>query len=260
MKGEKKEKIYIHRNPNRKSFSSVDNTYIYEQGLSLQAKGLMTLFLRQKDDWIISVDEMTTRSNSKKTTVRNALKELIAFGYVTESQERRPNGKYGAYIYEVWEIPQAIKPIAVKPISGKADSGKADKPKTDKAVQPIAVKVPLINTNNKINTNITNTNNNNIVATSPKYDDDTLFIEQARRLSQMLFSTVSGMYIQHTGNLSFNEDDWIDIFLEILEDYEYNEVIKMIDVVGSYEYWYGVIWNAKLFRDNCENLKLKIRN
>lgn len=122
-------KIRVHKNGN---FTVMSNYHFKERGLSLKAKGLLSLMLSLPDTWNYSVSGLVTLSKDGKDSVMSALAELETFGYLTRERVKDKQGKYSGIEYNIFEEPQREKPIAENPILEKS---KADKPIAEKPRQ-----------------------------------------------------------------------------------------------------------------------------
>jgi hypothetical protein len=113
----------------------VNRYYIYDNRLSLKAKGLMSYFLSRPDDWEFYVEEIKTHTTDKETAITSAIKELLNAGYIKRDIKRNEHGKFaGGYDYIVHEVPIEVasdevlpesdfSPIWENPESGKSRTG-----------------------------------------------------------------------------------------------------------------------------------------
>lgn len=115
-----------------KNFTVMSNYHFKEKGLSLKAKGLLSLMLSLPDDWDYSVSGLTTLSKDGKDSVMSALGELEKFGYLTRVRLTNEKGQFAGIEYNIFEEPQKENPIAVSPI---LDNEKAGKPISGKQGQ-----------------------------------------------------------------------------------------------------------------------------
>lgn len=129
----------IHKNNN---FTVMSNYHFKEKGLSLKAKGLLSLMLSLPDDWNYTVSGLVKLSKDGKDGVMSALVELEQFGYLTRQRIQNDRGQFSGIEYNIFEQPQREKPLAEKPILDN----------------PIAEKPPQLNTN-LLNTKELNTDN-----------------------------------------------------------------------------------------------------
>lgn len=84
----------------------VNKYYIYDNRLSLKAKGLMSYFLSRPDDWEFYIEEIKKHTSDKDRAISGAIKELVEIGYIKRNVKRESNGKFrGGYDYSVYEIP-----------------------------------------------------------------------------------------------------------------------------------------------------------
>lgn len=123
----------VHKTGN---FTVMSNYHFKEKGMSLKAKGLLSLMLSLPDDWNYSVSGLVSLSKDGKDSVMNALGELEKFGYLTRVRMTNEKGQFQGIEYNIYEQPQGEKPVAANPIQGKTNEEKR-----------IAEKPPQLNTN-----------------------------------------------------------------------------------------------------------------
>lgn len=87
-------------------FVQLDKDFIGNGTLSLKATGLLTYILSRPDGWQIRMKDIQNRFNDGETSVRSAMKELMTMGYVNRYRERCEGGKFGDWIYDVYERPE----------------------------------------------------------------------------------------------------------------------------------------------------------
>ena len=120
----------------------MSNYHFKERGMSLKAKGLLSLMLSLPNDWNYSISGLVTLSKDGKDGVMSALAELEKFGYLHRTRAKDNRGRFSGIEYNIYEQPQKEIPIADNPI---LDNQNAEKP-------------PLLNTK-ELNTKESNTNN-----------------------------------------------------------------------------------------------------
>ena len=128
-----------------KNYSVISNYHFKEKGMSLKAKGLLSLMLSLPDDWNYNISGLTKLSKDGKDSVMSALNELEKFGYLIRVRLVNEKGQFNGVEYNIFEEPQQEIPVAdmPNPANEKAEKGNTDKP-------------PLLNTN-KLNTKRLNT-------------------------------------------------------------------------------------------------------
>ena len=75
----------------------MNNTFLQDKNLSLQAKGLLAEILSNKADWRIYISELETRSTNGRDAHRKAYKELQEAGYI--KIVRKSDGKNGVQTF-----------------------------------------------------------------------------------------------------------------------------------------------------------------
>lgn len=117
----------INKNNN---YTVMSNHHFKERGMSLKAKGLLSLMLSLPDDWDYNVSGLVRLSKDGKDSVMTALAELEKHGYLVRRQLTNDKGQFNGIEYNIFEEPQKELAIAAKPISANETTGKqnAEKP------------------------------------------------------------------------------------------------------------------------------------
>lgn len=111
----------VHKNAN---YTVMSNTHFKEKGMSLKAKGLLSLMLSLPDDWDYSIAGLATLSKDGKDSVMSALKELEAFGYLIRTRLTDERGRFAGYDYDIFEAPR--RPYSENP---QTDISEAENPR-----------------------------------------------------------------------------------------------------------------------------------
>ncbi len=113
-----------------KNYSVISNYHFKEKGMSLKAKGLLSLMLSLPDDWNYNISGLTKLSKDGKDSVMSALNELEKFGYLIRVRLVNEKGQFNGVEYNIFEEPQQDIPVAdmPNPANEKAEKGNADKP------------------------------------------------------------------------------------------------------------------------------------
>ena len=121
----------VHKNEN---YTVLSNYHFREKGMSLKAKGLLSLMLSLPENWDYSAAGLVTLSKDGKDSVNAALKELEKFGYLKRTQAFDENGKFGGYNYEIFERPTAATREEATPKTEKPSTGNTftENPSTEK--------------------------------------------------------------------------------------------------------------------------------
>ena len=116
------------------NFTTINNEFVFNKDLSLKAKGLLCHLLALPNDWKLYVEEVEKWHKDGKSAIYSAFKELTSFGYMKREQIRDNKGKIKYWNYIIFE----------KPFTNNQDKDYQD-----------VENQPLLNTNNKLNTNNT---------------------------------------------------------------------------------------------------------
>jgi hypothetical protein len=104
----------------------MSNAHFKERGMSLKAKGLLSLMLSLPDDWSYNVSGLVKLSKDGKDSVMSALAELEKFGYLERKQVVNDKGQFAGVEYNIFELPQLEKPNAEKENAAKQKTEKAN--------------------------------------------------------------------------------------------------------------------------------------
>lgn len=137
--------VFIRTKKNR-NYTVVDNTFLRDDRLSAQAKGVFAYILYLPEDWCIYQSELVNHFSNGKDALRSAIKELEEFGYISKEHKKdEKTGRFTHWQYTVNEVP----------VAPKTDSPKAENP---------TLEIPTL-----LNTDvIPNTNNNKYSSEKPK--------------------------------------------------------------------------------------------
>ncbi len=105
-----------------KNYTIMSNHHFKEKGMSLKAKGLLSLMLSLPDDWDYSIMGLVKLSKDGKDSVMTALKELEQFRYLTRTRIQDEKGKFAGYDYDIYEEPQSEIPYAENPNTDKPNA------------------------------------------------------------------------------------------------------------------------------------------
>ena len=111
--------IRVNRTAN---YTVMSNVHFREKGMSLKAKGLLSLMLSLPDDWDYSIAGLVTLSKDGKDSVMNALDELESFGYLRRTKTTNAKGQFSGYDYDIYEMPNTEKPYAENPNTEKPNA------------------------------------------------------------------------------------------------------------------------------------------
>lgn len=89
-------------------YTVISNYHLREKGMSLKAKGLLTLMLSLPENWDYSISGLASICSENETAIKTGLNELKKFGYLRISKifpnKKRGNKKI-EYVYEIFEKP-----------------------------------------------------------------------------------------------------------------------------------------------------------
>lgn len=106
-----------------KNYTVLSNYHFKEKGMSLKAKGLLSLMLSLPDDWNYSIAGLVTLSKDGKDSVMSALAELEKFGYLKRDRITDSKGRFSGVEYNIYEEPQKDIPFAEEQNSEEQNEG-----------------------------------------------------------------------------------------------------------------------------------------
>ena len=153
-------------------YTVISNYHLREKGMSLKAKGLLTLMLSLPENWDYSISGLASICAENETAIKTGLNELKKFGYLRISKifpnKKRGNKKI-EYVYEIFEKPldkrQKEQTTEEQTLESQVveNQGVENLPLESQAVENQG----QLNTN-KLNTNKLNTNKLNTKEVSTK--------------------------------------------------------------------------------------------
>lgn len=90
----------IFRVEKNSDFTVISNFYLRDKGISLKAKGLLSIILSLPDDWEYSVAGLASICAENETAVKSALSELKKNGYLVVTKKMPGETKSGRIEYE----------------------------------------------------------------------------------------------------------------------------------------------------------------
>lgn len=164
-------------------FVQIDKYVLNDERISWEAKGLMSYILSKPDGWTIRKTDLIKKSKSGKTRVESALLELMSCGYLNWYQLKDEDGKFGDWIYNVYERPEFNPELEKCSLEGKERIEKRKKrnkkrndssfsPKVDNPLSdnPLSDNQPFSN-----NDNNNNDNNNNDLGLKKEEEEENIY-------------------------------------------------------------------------------------
>ena len=98
------QRIRVHKT---KDYTVMSNYHLKEKGMSLKAKGLLSVILSLPDDWDYSIAGLAAISKENETAIKSALQELKEFGYlkITKKMPNETDTGRIEYCYDIFERP-----------------------------------------------------------------------------------------------------------------------------------------------------------
>ena len=116
----------VYRVERTRDYTVMSNFHLKDTGLSLKAKGLLSMFLSFPDDWNYSTRGLAAICKEGVDAIGNTIRELEKAGYIVRRQLRGPNGRITDTEYTIYEHPQ-------EPELSSPDAAEPDTPPPDTA-------------------------------------------------------------------------------------------------------------------------------
>ena len=119
------------------NYTVMSNYHLRDKGLSLKAKGLLSLMLSLPEDWDYTLSGLARISLEGKDAIRAAVVELEKAGYVQRRQTTNKKGKFASNEYVIREYPVSHEPPPEGPSSANplSENPTTEKPSTENTTQ-----------------------------------------------------------------------------------------------------------------------------
>lgn len=125
----------VFRIEKNENYTVMSNYHLREKGMSLKAKGLLSLMLSLPNGWDYTIEGLVSICKESETAIKSTLKELKDFKYLEIIKIQNTRGQF-EYEYNIYEKPHSENP----------------------EVENLGVENPEVENRGQINTNIINTN------------------------------------------------------------------------------------------------------
>lgn len=100
------------RKEHKENYTCISND-VFRSGLSLKARGMLCTMLSLPDDWEFSENGLQAILKDGQTSIRSAIKELEAAGFLSRTRERDESGRMGKCVWIVCDYPRFENPNLV---------------------------------------------------------------------------------------------------------------------------------------------------
>lgn len=116
----------ILRNPNKESFTVIDNQALRDDNLSLKARGLLVTLLSLPDNWKFSENGLCAIFvKDGQTSIRSGLKELEEHGYLVRKRVRDDQGRMADVVWNISDKPHFdFRNLDIRPQLNTKESNK----------------------------------------------------------------------------------------------------------------------------------------
>ena len=100
------------RKEHKENYTCISND-VFRSDLSLKARGMLCTMLSLPDDWEFSENGLQAILKDGQTSIRSAIKELEAAGFLSRTRERDESGRMGKCVWIVCDYPRFENPNLV---------------------------------------------------------------------------------------------------------------------------------------------------
>lgn len=108
------------RKEHKENYTCISND-VFKSDLSLKARGMLCTMLSLPDDWEFSENGLQAILKDGQTSVRSAIKELEAAGFLSRTRERDESGRMGRCVWVVCDYPRFESPSMDTPSLDKSN-------------------------------------------------------------------------------------------------------------------------------------------
>ena len=99
-----------------RDYTVMSNHHLRNRGLSLKAKGLLSLMLSLPEDWDYTTTGLADICKDGVDSISAGIRELEEQGYLRRQRLRNANGQLGAIEYTIMEQPIPPNPMQEEPV------------------------------------------------------------------------------------------------------------------------------------------------
>lgn len=128
----------------KSNYTTLSNSCLDDERLSLKAVGLLAYMLRLPDDWEFTIQWLANKHKDGEDSIRSAMKELESAGYVIRgNQHRDSRGNFKGADYIVREAPAEEEPATVSenPTRTVSENPASENPTSENPTQ-LNTKIP----------------------------------------------------------------------------------------------------------------------
>jgi len=112
----------VYRVERTRDYTVMCNCHLKDTGLSLKAKGLLSMMLSLPDEWNYNTRGLAAICKEGVDAIGSAIRELEERGYIVRRQLRGENGRITDTEYTIYERPQREDPPAPEPDAPEPDA------------------------------------------------------------------------------------------------------------------------------------------
>ena len=120
------------RKEHKENYTCISND-VFLSDLSLKARGMLCTMLSLPDDWEFSENGLQAILKDGQASIRSAIKELEAAGFLSRTRERDESGRMGKCVWIACDYPRLGNPNLVNPNLGNEPQLSTKQQSTDES-------------------------------------------------------------------------------------------------------------------------------
>lgn len=105
---------YILKKKQKSNYTMISNSFLQDNNLSYEARGMAASLLSRPEDWVINISNLMAEGNIGRDKVKKIIQELVDNGYMYKAQDRSSGGKFGKNILYISDEKDFLKEEAEK--------------------------------------------------------------------------------------------------------------------------------------------------
>lgn len=260
------------RTKKEKDYSTIDNTFLRDNTLSMQAKGLFAYILFLPEDWVIYQSELVKHFSNGRDAIAKAISELEENGYIEKQKTKNEKGQFSGCSFTIHEKPLRKtsngKPVTVSPKSeiptlpNTNNNQILNKPNTNELSNPFPEDP---DEQKKCTKKITKKSSNKLKTESElnefwsKYSPDTRdILDNISFKMYTLHNAIDKKFIR--SNL-FIKNESLKLFdFLVKNNRDVNEMYSVFEWASKDSFWSSKVIFMNMFLNNYEKLVINARN
>jgi len=195
-------------------YTIMSNHHLKNRGITLKAKGLLSLILSLPEDWNYTTRGLAAICKEGVDSIGNALRELEDAGYIVRNKLRDDKGRIKDTEYVIYEQPQEVHTDQANASLPRTENPDMEKPVTDMSyTESPGTEMPA-----QLNTNRLNTKRANIhpIKSYQEKIMEEMDMDTAAQYRQIIMGNICYAALAEDEAIAGRLDEVIDLMEEVL--------------------------------------------